>query len=132
MPNYLVSASDDSVVLRNFEGMLIRYQAEDRPSTVKPTATRGVSLLLQGTKTALVPENTERMKRRRLIVLANKERHAQECQQAEASANGHGHGETNGKAPAECTNGSGNGNGNGSAIAVAVAKSKTLPRRRKR
>src|SRR3954463_3994487 len=69
MPNYLVSASDDAVILRNYEGMLVRYQAEDKPATVKPTVTRGVSSLLQGTKTALVPENTERMKRRRLIVL---------------------------------------------------------------
>jgi len=33
MPNYLVSASDDCVVLRNYEGMLVRYQAEDRPQT---------------------------------------------------------------------------------------------------
>jgi lysine 2,3-aminomutase len=70
MPNYLVSASNDAVVLRNYEGMLIRYQAEDKPATVQPTKTRGVSSLLQGTKTALVPENTERMQRRRLIVLS--------------------------------------------------------------
>jgi len=27
MPNYLVSMSDDAVILRNYEGMLIRYQA---------------------------------------------------------------------------------------------------------
>lgn len=79
MPNYLVSASDDAVVLRNYEGMLIRYQAEDKPATIKPTTTRGVSLLLQGTKTALVPENTERMKRRRLIVLANKAKAGEAC-----------------------------------------------------
>ena len=65
MPNYLVSASDDAVVLRNYEGMLVRYQAEDKPQTVKPTATRGVSSLLQGTKSALIPENSERMARRR-------------------------------------------------------------------
>jgi lysine 2,3-aminomutase len=71
MPNYLVSASDDAVVLRNYEGMLVRYQAEDRPQTVRPTATRGVSSLLQGTKSALVPENSERMARRQLHVLAN-------------------------------------------------------------
>jgi lysine 2,3-aminomutase len=69
MPNYLVSASDDAVVLRNFEGMLVRYQAEDKPNTVQPTATRGVSSLLQGTKSAIVPENNERMARRRLHVL---------------------------------------------------------------
>jgi lysine 2,3-aminomutase len=71
MPNYLVSASDDAVILRNYEGMLIRYQAEDKPATAKPTRTRGVSELLQGSKTALVPENMDRMKRRRLIVLNN-------------------------------------------------------------
>ena len=65
MPNYLVSASDDAVVLRNYEGMLVRYQAEDKPTTVRPTATRGVSGLLSGTQTALLPENTERMARRR-------------------------------------------------------------------
>jgi lysine 2,3-aminomutase len=71
MPNYLVSASDDAVVLRNFEGMLVRYQAEDKPSTTQPTATRGVSSLLQGTKTVLMPEHSERMARRRLQVITN-------------------------------------------------------------
>jgi lysine 2,3-aminomutase len=65
MPNYLVSASDDAVVLRNFEGLLVRYQAQDRPATIQPTATRGVSALLQGTNSALVPENSERIQRRR-------------------------------------------------------------------
>src|SRR6266436_628115 len=48
MPNYLVSMSDNAVVLRNYEGLLIRYQAEDKAQTVQPTATRGVSSLLQG------------------------------------------------------------------------------------
>ncbi len=66
MPNYLVSASDDAVVLRNYEGLLVRYQAEDKPNTIKPTASRGVSALLQGDKTAIVPENNERLARRRL------------------------------------------------------------------
>src|SRR5437899_6470421 len=66
MPNYLVSASDDAVVLRNFEGLLIRYQAEDKPHTVQPTATRGVSSLLQGTKTVLMPEVNERIAYRRM------------------------------------------------------------------
>src|SRR5262249_17062726 len=69
MPNYLVSASNDAVVLRNFEGMLVRYQAEDKPNTVQPTKTRGVSALLQGTKSVLMPENNERMARRALHVL---------------------------------------------------------------
>ena len=71
MPNYLVSASDDAVVLRNFEGMLVRYQAEDKPNTVRPAATRGVSALLQGTKSHLMPENSERMARRQLHVLTS-------------------------------------------------------------
>ena len=52
------------MILRNYEGMLIRYQAEDKPATTKPTATRGVSGLLTGSKTALIPEGTERMARR--------------------------------------------------------------------
>src|SRR5947199_1577797 len=32
MPNSPVSRADDAVVLRNYEGMLIRYQAEDKPA----------------------------------------------------------------------------------------------------
>jgi len=65
LPNYLVSASDDCVVLRNYEGMLVRYQAEDKATTTKPTANRGVSQLIQGTKTAIIPPDSERMERRR-------------------------------------------------------------------
>jgi len=64
MPNYLVSASDDAVILRNYEGMLVRYQAEDKPTTTAPALSRGVSSLLTGTKTALVPEDNDRMARR--------------------------------------------------------------------
>ena len=84
MPNYLVSASDDAVVLRNFEGMLVRYQAEDKPNTVQPTATRGVSSLLQGTKSAIIPEDSERMARRKLHAHAN-----HHDQAGEPSTNGH-------------------------------------------
>jgi lysine 2,3-aminomutase len=65
MPNYLVSMSDDAVILRNYEGMLIRYQAEDKPNTNEPTQTRGVSGLLQGDKTVLIPQDNERMARRK-------------------------------------------------------------------
>jgi lysine 2,3-aminomutase len=71
MPNYMVSMSDDAVVLRNYEGMLIRYQAEDKPNTAQPTQTRGVSGLLQGSKSALIPEGTERMARRRKLQLVD-------------------------------------------------------------
>jgi lysine 2,3-aminomutase len=69
MPNYLVSMSDDAVVLRNYEGMLIRYQAEDKPG-LSPAAgprTRGVSALLQGDASQLMPEGNERMARRRKL-----------------------------------------------------------------
>ncbi len=69
MPNYLVSMADDAVVLRNYEGMLIRYQAEDKPASHGTTTTRGVSGLLQGDKPALVPEGNERMARRRKLNL---------------------------------------------------------------
>src|SRR5256714_6621744 len=69
MPNYVISASDDALVLRNYEGMLVRYQAEDRPPTAQPASTRGVSSLLQGTRTAIIPENNERMARRRLNLI---------------------------------------------------------------
>lgn len=65
MPNYLVSMSDDAVVLRNYEGMLVRYQAEDKPPSVEITTTRGVSSLLQGSKSALIPQDNERMARRK-------------------------------------------------------------------
>lgn len=53
------------MILRNYEGMLVRYQAEDKPITVKPTANRGVSQLVQGSASALVPQGIERMERRR-------------------------------------------------------------------
>jgi lysine 2,3-aminomutase len=67
MPNYLVSASDDAVVLRNYEGMLVRYVAEDKPATIEPTKTKGVSALLSGNQSAIVPAGSERMARRRRL-----------------------------------------------------------------
>ncbi len=69
MPNYMVSMSDDAVILRNYEGMLVRYQAEDKPGTITRTPTRGVSGLIQGDKTSLMPEGNERMARRRKLQL---------------------------------------------------------------
>jgi lysine 2,3-aminomutase len=88
MPNYLVSASDDAVILRNYEGMLVRYQAEDKPATSRATPSRGVSSLLQGTRTALVPENSERMARRRLHMISD----AAEERVEEGINNGHANG----------------------------------------
>src|SRR5262245_58039579 len=94
MPNYLVSASDDAVILRNFEGMLVRYQAEDKPPTIKKTKTRGVSALVQGDKTVIYPENSELLARRRRINLkplpvASKDRDDDSCGHSHGFGNGH-------------------------------------------
>jgi lysine 2,3-aminomutase len=89
MPNYLVSASDDAVVLRNYEGMLVRYQAEDKPQTVQATPSRGVSSLLQGSKSALIPAGNDRMARRELTVLSNHHEPCAEEQEIGHEHNGH-------------------------------------------
>ncbi|MFO0938645.1 MAG: KamA family radical SAM protein [Gemmataceae bacterium] len=65
MPNYMVSMSDDAVILRNYEGMLVRYQAEDKPNPVNKTETRGVSGLIQGDRSHLLPDGIERIARRK-------------------------------------------------------------------
>ena len=88
MPNYLVSMSDDAVVLRNYEGMLIRYQAEDKPNTAQPTQTRGVSGLLQGSKSALIPEGTERRARRRKLQLVDEASEQGGCGAKPANSDG--------------------------------------------
>ncbi len=69
MPNYLVSMSDDAVVLRTYEGMIVRYQSEDKSHDTKITDTRGVSGLLQGDQTHLMPAGSERIARRKRISL---------------------------------------------------------------
>ena len=99
MPNYIVSMSDDAVVLRNYEGMLIRYQAEDKPQTIQPTATRGVSSLLQGTKSALIPHGNERMARRALNVLTMN--HEDEIEREDCEPNHEHHTHHNGHSRAE-------------------------------
>ncbi|HEV3143003.1 MAG TPA: hypothetical protein VGZ47_03870, partial [Gemmataceae bacterium] len=63
----------------------VRYLAEDRAQTVRPTTTRGVSSLLQGSKSALIPENSERMarrKRRALAVVDNEPKSDRGCHDA--------------------------------------------------
>ncbi len=84
MPNYLVSASDEAVVLRNYEGMLVRYNPSGAPVREGLAAkTQGVSALLSGEAEALIPEGNPRHRRR----------------SAAASTNGHvnGNGRVNGK-----------------------------------
>ena len=65
MPNYLVSASENAVVLRNYEGLLFRYAPEDRvESRGAGYPSLGVSELLSGNRDVLTPEGTPRMARR--------------------------------------------------------------------
>jgi len=72
-PNYLVSASENAVVLRNYEGLLFRYAPEDRPEGAgSGYASIGVSSLLSGTRLALVPDGTPRFARREEHLAANK------------------------------------------------------------
>lgn len=66
MPNYVVSASENAVVLRNYEGLLFRYAPEDRASNVpEGVSSLGVSNLLSGNGELLMPEGNPRMERRR-------------------------------------------------------------------
>jgi lysine 2,3-aminomutase len=66
MPNYLISASDNAVILRNYEGMIFRYAPEDRdnPNSSYETQSLGVSKLLGGNGGALIPAGTPRLARR--------------------------------------------------------------------
>lgn len=94
MPNYLLSASKDSVVLRNYEGMIVHYHPTgETPVDHRSVETQGVSALLEGQAEVLVPEGNPRLIRRK----------------ASRPSNGQGHGFRNG-------NGFGTGtpNGNGS------------------
>lgn len=95
MPNYLVSAGDDAVVLRNYEGMLVRYQAEDKPQTIQPMSadrrhagSSDVLSLLQGGQSALIPAGNERMARRELTVLTNPQAYTSEQRDACHEQNG--------------------------------------------
>jgi lysine 2,3-aminomutase len=65
-PNYLLSTSSHSVVLRNYEGMIINYHPTgEPPEGPEPLETQGVSSLLEGHGEVLVPEGTPRLVRRR-------------------------------------------------------------------
>ena len=90
MPNYLISASNDAVVLRNYEGMIVRYHPTGEPSEVAvPVATQGVSSLLSGNSDVLVPVGNPRLGRR--------EDRAHSARNG--NGNGHGNGNGNGHAP---------------------------------
>jgi len=102
MPNYLISASDSAVVLRNYEGMIVRYDPTgDAPPPPAAVVSQGVSGLLEGQAEVLVPENNPRLERRRTRAAAEtlptSPRHS-----PRKNGDGSGH-----------INGNGNGNGNG-------------------
>ena len=71
MPNYLLSASERSLALRNYEGVLLRYEnpapaeehADGPPEA--PVAGSGVASLLSGKAETIVPEHSRRHARRR-------------------------------------------------------------------
>jgi lysine 2,3-aminomutase len=65
MPNYLISASENAVVLRNYEGAIFRYQPEGKPSAEQVTSSQGISAVLSGESMPIVPANTPRQARRR-------------------------------------------------------------------
>jgi len=64
-PNYLLSASNDSVVLRNYEGMIVHYRPTGTaPKVAPPVATQGVSALLANQAEVLIPQGNPRLARR--------------------------------------------------------------------
>ncbi|HZZ28578.1 MAG TPA: KamA family radical SAM protein [Pirellulales bacterium] len=65
MPNYLLSASEHAIVLRNHEGMIFRYEPEDKLNGCQTTGGYGVSEVLSNRGLPLVPPNTPRHARRR-------------------------------------------------------------------
>jgi lysine 2,3-aminomutase len=101
-PNYLISASSQSVVLRNYEGMIVNYYPTGEPHAPAETVTtQGISSLLAGQAEVLLPEGTPRIARRRARVSAAG---------GNGNANGNGNGNGNGQGK---KNGYANGNGNG-------------------
>lgn len=72
-PFYLLSASEDEVLLRNYEGMIFKYfnPAETTPDRPRRSGganlkrNEGVAQMIDGSKQALVPEDNPRYRRRR-------------------------------------------------------------------
>lgn len=71
-PFYMMSATDKDVLLRNYEGMIVKYynpQETDFGRSRKPNGNGkdgGTAQLIKGGRKALVPEETLRYKRRRM------------------------------------------------------------------
>ncbi|MEO0289834.1 MAG: KamA family radical SAM protein [candidate division WOR-3 bacterium] len=67
MPNYVISMTEDRIVLRNYEGMIISYtwNGSKREGRQKGINKEGIFGLLKGEKEYLIPEKTYRIERRR-------------------------------------------------------------------
>ncbi|AET70035.1 lysine-2,3-aminomutase [Desulfosporosinus orientis DSM 765] len=76
-PNYLISQSNDKVILRNYEGVISVYQEpEDKesrcktcpnPCTSMKTRKIGLVKLLQGERISLTPQENQRQERRKKV-----------------------------------------------------------------
>ncbi len=71
-PNYLISVSDNALVLRNYEGMIFRYTPGDRPANDAAEIVRhdslppeGVAAVLSGDGQPLVPPSARQSRRRK-------------------------------------------------------------------
>jgi len=66
MPNYIISMSDEKIVLRNFEGMIFSYSnsPSKKESKQKNMGEEGIISLLRGEKEYFIPQKTKRMERR--------------------------------------------------------------------
>ena len=90
MPNYLVSAAENAVVLRNYEGMLFRYAPEDKDGGQQTRyESLGVSSLLGGQRSMLMPEGNRRMARRQENAAMLPIAESNGCGNGHAHGNGH-------------------------------------------
>lgn len=64
MPNYIVSMSEDRMVLRNYEGMIFSYSWTDFNEN-RGVKEEGIYSLLKGERDFLIPENSKRIIRRK-------------------------------------------------------------------
>ncbi|MCI0455215.1 MAG: KamA family radical SAM protein [Candidatus Dadabacteria bacterium] len=84
MPNYMLSASDDAVILRNYEGVIVKYDPDgrlrkgkngnhnkngNRKNNVSREATPiGISGLFESDETSIIPRDLPRVRRRRTAI----------------------------------------------------------------
>ena len=66
MPNYIISMSEERIVLRNFEGSIVSYDPTGRALTKKENQKfEGIISLLEGSFDKIDSLDSERIKRRK-------------------------------------------------------------------